>query len=428
VFTAVTLLAAAQLTGCRCASENEPGAGAKAEKAAGKAGKVTETKRAITVGSGARDFLVRTPTDGATKRPILIYLTGSGETPDRFGLRKDVFGGAQKLGYVLAVPTARGSWQHGGCTVSPKAKSAKGAPTGSAAASSSAPGPKTAAPAAALSAKATPALGAKPLASGKASASAAPSAASSAAAPASSLGLPRVLVPRALASAAPLAPSGSAKAAKTAPQKPSAKPLVSAVASAAPSAAASGQPAEASNDDSQFLKALIADLASREGGDPSRVFVIGFDEGARMALRFAADVPGAVTAIAAVAGPGGCVSPSGAEYDVLPASLVPTLLVFGTRDPQIELAPPDSTEGSRWLAAQEVLEHWLTTYNCNAAPKHEDLGSKVMLSQYSCPNGGVMATVLAPNTRHEFPRALGKKHAMREIHEFFETHSKHGAP
>jgi poly(3-hydroxybutyrate) depolymerase len=424
VFTAVTLLAAAHLTGCRCSSENEPGAAAKADKAAAKAGKVTETKRAITVGSGAREFLVRTPTDGSTKRPILIYLTGSGETPDRFGLRKDVFGGAQKLGYVLAVPTARGSWQHGGCTVSPKAKTTKGAPAGSAAASSSAPGPKTATPTAAPSAKATPAPNAKPLASGKASASAA----SSAAAPASSLGLPRVLVPRALASAAPLAPSGSAKATQAVPQKPSAKPLASAVASAAPSAAASGQPAEASNDDSQFLKALIADLASKEGGDPSRVFVIGFDEGARMALRFAADMPNAVTAIAAVAGPGGCVSPSGAEYDVLPASPVPTLLVFGTRDPLIELAPPDSTEGSRWLAAQEVLEHWLTTYNCNAAPKHEDLGSKVMLSQYSCPNGGVVATVLAPNTRHEFPRALGKKHAMREIHEFFEAHSKHGAP
>ncbi len=81
-------------------------------------------------------------------------------------------------------------------------------------------------------------------------------------------------------------------------------------------------------DDVKFLDLLLTDLAKKYAIDKQAVFLTGFSNGASLAFRAAALLPGRVAAIAPVAGP----------YWPLPSAParrphVPTLFIVGTADP-----------------------------------------------------------------------------------------------
>lgn len=112
-------------------------------------------------------------------------------------------------------------------------------------------------------------------------------------------------------------------------------------------------------DDVGFLTCVIDDALARTGGDPRRVYVTGFSNGAGMAFRLAAEASHRVAAVAPVAGH--C-------PPALPplARPVPTLFIIGARDPLVpprgglvelpwgnKLArrPPVVTSLERWAAA-----------------------------------------------------------------------------
>jgi len=90
-----------------------------------------------------------------------------------------------------------------------------------------------------------------------------------------------------------------------------------------------GQSFLAGVDDVRFLELLIADLSAKYAVDHRAVFLTGFSNGASLAFRAAALLPGRFAAIAPVAGP--CWP--------LPSNLatrrspVPTLFIVGTADP-----------------------------------------------------------------------------------------------
>ncbi|MBB2910792.1 polyhydroxybutyrate depolymerase [Streptosporangium becharense] len=77
--------------------------------------------------------------------------------------------------------------------------------------------------------------------------------------------------------------------------------------------------------DVRFLRELIGHLAATEGADAERVYITGFSNGAGMALRFAAEQPGLVKGVGAVAGQ--------LPPKIEPRGAVPLLLIHGDRDP-----------------------------------------------------------------------------------------------
>jgi len=81
-------------------------------------------------------------------------------------------------------------------------------------------------------------------------------------------------------------------------------------------------------DDVKFLDCLVADLAKKYAIDPQAVFLTGFSNGASLAFRAAAELPGRFAAVAPVAGP------YWPPPKPPPARAgVPTLFIVGAADP-----------------------------------------------------------------------------------------------
>ena len=93
----------------------------------------------------------------------------------------------------------------------------------------------------------------------------------------------------------------------------------------------SGDPIHSDADDVAFLDAIVDYLIIAEQGDPQRVFLTGFSNGAGMIFRYASERAERITAIAPVAGH--CWIDPGRLSRV-----VPTLYLVGTVDPLLPLA------------------------------------------------------------------------------------------
>ncbi len=116
--------------------------------------------------------------------------------------------------------------------------------------------------------------------------------------------------------------------------------------------------------DVDFLTAVIQDVIQRGIGDPRRVYLTGFSNGAGMTFRFAAERAELLTAIAPVAG-----------YcwvrDPKPIRPVPTLYLVGTADPLIPLLggsvrSPWGGKLVRRPSVRETLEKWAVSIGCHS--------------------------------------------------------------
>ncbi|HET6573558.1 MAG TPA: PHB depolymerase family esterase, partial [Fimbriiglobus sp.] len=120
-------------------------------------------------------------------------------------------------------------------------------------------------------------------------------------------------------------------------------------------------------EDVEFLSTVIADVLRRASGDPRRVYLTGFSNGAAMAFRFAAERAELLAAVAPVAGY--CEVP-----DPKPSRPVPTLTVIGTADPLVPLrgGPVRLPWGGRLVdrpPVAESLERWAKALGCSPVPE-----------------------------------------------------------
>lgn len=180
-------------------------------------------------------------------------------------------------------------------------------------------------------------------------------------------------------------------------------------------------------DDVRFLDRLVVDLAARYATDTKAVFLTGFSNGASLAFRAAALLPGRFAAIAPVAGP---FWPDGLPPRIRP---VPTLFIAGTADP---LNPLDGgTITLPWGAfAQPPLLDRLREWAARGGCPHglQPAAGKPGVTALTCRDGGVPLTVylveelghIWPGGERLFPEAYvgkdpGALKATDEIWAFF---------
>lgn len=125
-------------------------------------------------------------------------------------------------------------------------------------------------------------------------------------------------------------------------------------------------PLHSEPDDVAFLDAVIGDAIEHGPADPTRVYLTGFSNGAAMAFRYAAERPGALAAVAPLAGYCHVVS-----NPISPP--VPTLYIVGDQDRLIPLngGPVRVPWGNRTVERPTVdgtLARWAGIIGCEPMP------------------------------------------------------------
>lgn len=78
-------------------------------------------RHTLEVNGITRRYVVQTPRDPEPGKPapLIVLFPAAGQTPERFSDRKNITAGAAKLGYLLAVPAANGSFKDEFCGSTP---------------------------------------------------------------------------------------------------------------------------------------------------------------------------------------------------------------------------------------------------------------------------------------------------------------------
>jgi polyhydroxybutyrate depolymerase len=131
---------------------------------------------------------------------------------------------------------------------------------------------------------------------------------------------------------------------------------------------ARGHVARAAVDDVGFVAALIDVLCAGFGADPAAIFLTGFSNGASLAFRSAAELPGRIRALAPVAGHCWVDPPAG--------SATPLLYLIGDSDPLNpieggEVATPWGGQ-ERHPAPRRSFERWIRAGGCEIAGRHQE--------------------------------------------------------
>ncbi len=115
-------------------------------------------------------------------------------------------------------------------------------------------------------------------------------------------------------------------------------------------------------DDVAFIRALIAQLVSHDGVDPSRVYATGLSNGAMFTELLGCRLAGTFAAIAPVAGP----LPEPVAPGCVPARPLPVLEIHGTHDPWVPYGGGTLPSGvGSVLSAPATAAHWSEADRCH---------------------------------------------------------------
>jgi polyhydroxybutyrate depolymerase len=167
-----------------------------------------------------------------------------------------------------------------------------------------------------------------------------------------------------------------------------------------------GDPLHTDADDVGFLAAAIADALQRADGDPRRVYLTGFSNGAGLAFRFAAERAELLVAVAPVAGH--CWLP-----EPKPVRPVPTLYVIGTDDPLVPLRGGQVRLpwGGRLVDRPPVvatLERWASALGCDPVPAVVSDAGGIREEVY--PGPVEFRAVFVEGLGHHWPGGRGQLH------------------
>lgn len=149
-------------------------------------------------------------------------------------------------------------------------------------------------------------------------------------------------------------------------------------------------------DDLRFLRALIDELAERDGADRSRIYVVGFSNGGFLALRAACELSRQIAGVAVV----GAGVTAAFPPDEDPDRAVSTMFVLGRDDP---LVP--------WGVFGASAERWSRRLDCAngdtrswALPDRERDGTRGRAVRYAgCPDGAAVLQLTIEGGGHTWP-------------------------
>jgi polyhydroxybutyrate depolymerase len=181
--------------------------------------------------------------------------------------------------------------------------------------------------------------------------------------------------------------------------------------------------------DVAFIRAIIADVASRLPVDPRRIYVAGFSDGATMTSRVGCELADQVAAIGIVAG-------EPPYVPCHPARPIPVIAFHGTADDEVpylsdaaSVTPPAPFPTH---APPPEVRFWAATDRCGR-PAEQRVSSHVMRMRYrSCPADSVVELYTVTGGGHAWPGGEpdgpGGKKPTKEISatelmvDFFEHH------
>lgn len=166
-------------------------------------------------------------------------------------------------------------------------------------------------------------------------------------------------------------------------------------------------------DDSGFLKAVIADAASRFGVDGTGVYLAGMSNGSIMAETFAARNPGLVAAVAGVAG----------TMDTRRTAVegkVPALIIHGTADTNVPYGGGKGASGltrTDFAPVAAVVDAFLAPWGGVLAETsrtidRKDDGTSVIVTDYQKGGRVVLRLMTVEGGAHHWPG--GRKARMAE--------------
>jgi polyhydroxybutyrate depolymerase len=184
-------------------------------------------------------------------------------------------------------------------------------------------------------------------------------------------------------------------------------------------------------DDVGFLASLLLALENEYRIDPSRAYLLGASNGAMLAYRAAAELPGMFAAIAPIHGTLGGLSDSTREYwqSGLPEKPVPSIIFNGLLD---ETVPYFGNE--EYLSAPDSVSYWVSVNGCDSVPEEETSpNGDYRLQTWSCLNAEVRFYSLFFEG-HTWPYAplssisLTTAQTVSLIWDFFQSYPVRGAP
>ena len=118
-------------------------------------------------------------------------------------------------------------------------------------------------------------------------------------------------------------------------------------------------------DDVDFLRSLIDTLSIHYSINQQRIYACGFSMGGFMSNRLACEANDRIKAIASVAGT------IGTGFSCVPGKAISVCHFHGTADATVSYA-----NGPYGMGAQELVDFWVNTNNCNATPIHSVIDRK----------------------------------------------------
>jgi polyhydroxybutyrate depolymerase len=153
-----------------------------------------------------------------------------------------------------------------------------------------------------------------------------------------------------------------------------------------------GEASAAGIDDSAFLAAVVGEVRSHFAIDDSRVYLVGYSNGARMAFTEICTHPTLFTAFATYGGvpPENCGDTSVA---------VSAWISAGTADPEL------STTQTSTQVIESVAASWRARDGCAPTPTRTTLAPVQLTEWAHCRNRSAVESVLYHNLNHYWPRA-----------------------
>ncbi|MGH3857708.1 MAG: alpha/beta hydrolase family esterase, partial [Pseudonocardiaceae bacterium] len=153
---------------------------------------------------------------------------------------------------------------------------------------------------------------------------------------------------------------------------------------------------------SAFLTAVLGDVANHVAIDSSRIYLVGYSNGARMAFTEVCAHPSLFAAFASYAG-----VPTQACGDTSVA--VPAWISAGTADPELSTTDPELSTTDPAQTSTQVIESvvadWRARNRCDGASTSTTIPPAQLTLWAHCQNGSAVESVLYNGLNHYWPRA-----------------------